>query len=228
MGISLPSRRETSCSVAVREMSTSASSPRPFDGTVYVCETPACRRIAHIVSELATESFPHFSSLTDPIDELVGFHEDEACLWLLLHDGRGVRGMAMLARYHDSMYISSLCVSPSYRCSGGGSLLLRSASALAASLGLDKLSGSVDGQAASLRSFYSRLGAVAAHASQIASANAIVHSVRLEAPSGSATDGGVPVPSQLPQKFLDEWRKDTSTVQEARRPQQSDLSMNFA
>jgi GNAT superfamily N-acetyltransferase len=143
----------------------------------------------------------------DPISELVGFHDDDACLWLVLCEGGAARGMAMLARYHNSMYISSLCVSPTHRGGGGGSLLLRSASSLAASLGLTKLSGSVDGGSAALRSFYTRLGAQHAAATQLSSAGAVAHSVRLEAPSGAATDGGVAVPGHIPTDLAAAWRQ---------------------
>jgi GNAT superfamily N-acetyltransferase len=180
---------------------------------VYVFDTATCRSISHTITGLVCESFVEFAAKDaveeedDTISELVGFHDDTACLWLVLCEGDVARGMAMLAQYHDSMYISSLCVSPTYRGGGGGSLLLRSASALAASLGLMKLSGSVDAEAASLRSFYTRLGAQHAAASQLCSAGAVAHSVRLEAPSGPATNGGVAVPGPIPEVLAKAWRQ---------------------
>lgn len=181
---------------------------------VYVFDTATCRCISHTVTGLVCESFAEFAARSageeedgDPIGELVGFHDDKACLWLVLCEDDNARGMAMLARYHDSIYISSLCVSPAYRGGGGGSLLLRSASALAASLGLLKLSGSVDSEAASLRSFYTRLGAEHAAASQLCSTGAVAHNVRLEAPSGPATDGRVAVPGPLPDVLVRVWRQ---------------------
>jgi len=189
---------------------------------VWVCGTPACRSIAGTVAGLMAASFREFSADDeDPIGSLCGFHDEQACQWLLLCDGGVALGLAMLVQYHDSMYVASLCVSPAHRGSGGGSLLLRSASALAQSLGLRKLSGSVAGDAASLRSFYSRLGASPVNGSQMGSVGAVVQPpVRLEAPSGHQTDGRTPVPAQLPIALVTAWQQQAAAAAaaEAGRP----------
>ena len=85
----------------------------------------------------------------DLLEVLCGVHELEQSLFLFcwLPDHPEPVGFALFFRYSDALYASTLCVSPSCRRRGLGSLLMRSGSALAFSMGLPKLTGSVDAAA---------------------------------------------------------------------------------
>eukprot|EP00966_Prymnesium_polylepis_P239221 5532397-Prymnesium_polylepis.1 len=97
----------------------------------------------------------------DFLEVLCGVHDLDQSLFLFARrpDLREPVGFALFFRYSDALYVSTLCVDPTHRRRGLGSLLMRSGSALAASLGLAALTGSVDASAMHLLQFYDHLGA---------------------------------------------------------------------
>ena len=137
----------------------------------------------------------------DVLSSLCGFHELEACEWLLAfgdeHGQATIVGMAMVVAYHDSLYVSSLCVLPGHRGCGLGSRIMRSASALAAARGLSALSGSVIGGSARLVRFYEQLGGELEAGHSVAAPGALPPAQRLRARAGASTARGEPPPEPL-------------------------------
>ena len=132
----------------------------------------------------------------DTLGVLAGFHDVDVCQWLLAMQGGETIGVAMLVPYHDSLYVSSLAVLQQHRKRGIGSLLMRSASAHAAKMGLPALSGSVSGSKHLIR-YYTALGGQLQREHAIASDGALVPATRMRAPSGAATAHGVAAPLAL-------------------------------
>jgi GNAT superfamily N-acetyltransferase len=163
-------------------------------------------RVHHeTIGELVHKCFPHeFSASTDDSVEeeeediltvLCGVHDEAQSLILfcrLPHRASPI-GFALFFRYTDSLYVSTLCIDPAHRRRGHAALLMRSASALTASLGLKSLTGTVDASATHLLRFYARLGAVARPVPP-AGDSAAVFTRRFDAPSGAATALGAPIP----------------------------------
>jgi len=103
---------------------------------VYATSTQACGFMSAL-RRLIELSFPEDVSdedtrtamNEDALSVLSGFHDVDQCEWLLaMHNGQLI-GIAMMVAYHDSLYVSSLCVLPTHRGRGVGSKLMRSASA---------------------------------------------------------------------------------------------------
>ncbi|KAL1529045.1 hypothetical protein AB1Y20_000008 [Prymnesium parvum] len=130
----------------------------------------------------------------DLFEALCGVHSLEQALFLFCRlPSAAPVGFALAFNYGDALYVSTLCIDQRHRCMGFGSLLLRSASALAHSMGIPKLTGSVDAASEHLRCFYERLGAVPRPLAPCGP-DTSVFTRRLDAPSGPATAQGVPVP----------------------------------
>ena len=171
--------------------------------TVQVATTPSVRaHHMHAIRALVVSCFPDdfetsggASDQEDILDVLAGFHDSADCEWLLAFDGALI-GLAMVVAYHDSLYVSSLCVLPHRRRHGVGSYLMRSASAYANSRGLDWLSGSVacGPNQQQLVRLYTRLGGQVQADHALASQGALQPAQRLRAVSGTATSHGVPTP----------------------------------
>ncbi|KAL3927273.1 MAG: hypothetical protein SGPRY_002901 [Prymnesium sp.] len=153
------------------------------------------------IQEMALACFPEQFALdpADPSEDflllLCGVHTPQQSLFLFcrLAEESTPVGFALAFKYHDSLYISTLCVHPARRSMGYASLLMRSASALAASLGLSMLTGSVDASNDRLISFYAKMGA---HPRPLppTGAGATIFTRRLDAPSGEQTSANTPVP----------------------------------
>ena len=160
------------------------------------------------VRRLARAAFPELADAgeeegeeeeeEDLLETLCGVHDPERCLVLLcwLPSRREPVGFALLCRLTASLHVANLCVDAALRRRGLGALLLRSSSALAASMGLHKLTGSVAASSPHLLDFYARLGAAALPPPPCGPGAAIL-TRRLEAPSGPATAGDAPVPREL-------------------------------
>lgn len=166
--------------------------------TVTVGSCNDARRVEADVLALVLTAFPERASdleygSGDIIDNLCGFHEPNDCLWLLCFISGRLCAFAMVVEYHDSLYVSSLAVHASLRGCGLGSHIMRSASALAASRGLPKVSGSVSSTSPHLARLYARLGGVALPPPQ-SSGDTVVPSQRWEAPSGRPTAHNTRVP----------------------------------
>ena len=137
----------------------------------------------------------------DLLDILCGVHDLEQSLFLFarLPARSNPVGFALFFRYNDALYASTLCVTPACRRQGIGSLLMRSGSALAFSMGVPTLTGSVDAAAAHLLTMYTRLGA-AARPLPPSGPGAVVFTRRFDAPSGPVTARDAPVPGIDPGK----------------------------
>lgn len=189
-----------------------ASRARVFEGT---CAHAYWRATA--IRALMVDAFPEnadaLAESDDVIDNLLGFHIAEHTRWLFCYtngqdasargarsaDGGRLVGVAMLVTYHDSLFVANIAVDSSVRGRGLGSLLMRSASALAADLGLPRVAGSVPSDAAHLERLYARLGGTA-HPPEPCSDGAVVRAPtrRWDAPSGKPTARDTPAPQMLP------------------------------
>lgn len=157
---------------------------------------------ADSIRRLAHECFPsEFAAGEDSEDEdedivqtLCGLHELEQSYFIFCRSPgpAEVVAFALLFRYDSALYVSTLCVTRACRRRGLGSKVMRSASSLAASMGLPSLTGSIDASAMHLSRFYERLGATARPSG--AGPGAVTYTRRLDAPSGPATAAGVTSP----------------------------------
>ncbi|KAH8066530.1 hypothetical protein JL722_977 [Aureococcus anophagefferens] len=145
------------------------------------------------------------------LDVLAGFHDLGDCEWLLVGTVEALDAMAMTVRYHDSLYVATLCVAPRLRRRGLGSLVMKAASAFAAELGFRKVTGAVDADERHLLTMYAALGATEEDAA-FASPNATTQpKKRLAAPSGVV--GGVPAPARVAEpRSLDDMLADVEHV----------------
>ena len=180
-----------------------------------VASSSVARRFSPAIKGLIECSFPEdladedtrAAMEEDALSVLCGFHDVDACEWLLAIQGAHVVGLAMLVKYHDTLFVSSLCVLPEHRGCGIGSRLMRSASSYAEAHGLGALSGSVKAahQASERRTeqlvqFYMRLGGTVDTGNCMASPQSPPPQQRLRAPSGRPTSKGIPAPERLDSK----------------------------
>ena len=152
---------------------------------------------AEALRELAAACFPGAVPADgDVLSALAGpWHDLSACEWLLAFDGSAVVGMALLVPYHDALQLSTLAVAPRVRRRGLGARLQEATRRRAIELGLPRVCGSVDADAADLLKRYRALGAVD-DGSAICSPGALVKpKVRLSAP----------VAREAPFEWLLEW-----------------------
>ena len=152
---------------------------------------------AEALRELAAACFPGAVPADgDVLSALAGpWHDLCACEWLLAFDGSAVVGMALLVPYHDALQLSTLAVAPRVRRRGLGARLQEATRRRAIELGLPRVCGSVDADAADLLKRYRALGAVD-DGSAICSPGALVKpKVRLSAP----------VAREAPFEWLLEW-----------------------
>lgn len=182
---------------------------------VLVASTDVARQLSGPIRRLAFESFTIDGGSNDSssdedavIDNLLGFHDAARCEWLfgIASSPRGAPpiaerelvALALLVSLHDSLYVGTLCVMPTERGRGLGSMLMRSASALAHARGFSLVSGNVSSTDARLLQFYQRLGAVATAPTAVASNGAQPKTVRLIARSGPLTCCDLPPPEMWP------------------------------
>ena len=181
---------------------------------VEVASSAAAKRYEAAIRALVVACFPAQFPTDDgaPIlDVLAGFHDLGDCEWLLVGTVEALDAMAMPVRYHDSLYVATLCVAPRLRRRGLGSLVMKAASASALELGFRRVTGSVDADEQHLLTMYAALGATEEDAA-FASPNATTQpKKRLAAPSGVV--GGVPAPARVAEpRSLDDMLADVEHV----------------
>ena len=136
----------------------------------------------------------------DVVELLCGFYEPDTCVALFADDPQaGLCGLALLfpvvTARESSLYISTVCVHGSCQRRGLGGRLMRTASAVAAEMGIEKLAGAVQAsEQARLLPFYERLGGRIRN-DACAGGGAVRFTLRLEAPSGPVTSRGAPAPA---------------------------------
>ena len=144
----------------------------------------------------------------DVIELLCGFYEPDTCVALFADDQEsGLCGLALLfparvlpihlfSARKSSLYISTVCVHSSCQRRGLGGRLMRTASAVAADMGVLKLAGAVQAsEQPRLLPFYERLGGRIRDNDAYAGDGATRSTFRLEAPSGPVTARGAPAPT---------------------------------
>ena len=181
---------------------------------VEVASSAAAKRYEAAIRALVVACFPAQFPTDDgaPIlDVLAGFHDLGDCEWLLVGTVEALDAMAMTVRYHDSLYVATLCVAPRLRRRGLGSLVMKAASAFASELGFRRVTGSVDADERHLLTMYAALGATEEDAA-FASPNAATRpKKRLAAPAGVV--GGVPAPARVAEpRSLDDMLADVEHV----------------
>lgn len=169
------------------------------------------KHIANEVLGIVKQCFPTALDDDDNASTIVsclcGFHDEDACTWLLIMDDTSsnnhrVVALALVIPYHDRLYLSTVGVAPHCQRQGLGTLLLRSASAYAKEvLRLNRLSGSVDAtremDASRLQRYYEALGGQMEPPPPMGGdAFPGRTTLRIDAPSGPTTARGVrpPVP----------------------------------
>lgn len=136
----------------------------------------------------------------DVVELLCGFYEPDTCVALFAdHPEAGLCGLAFLfpvvTARESSLYISTVCVHGSCRRCGLGGRLMRTASTVAADMGIEKLAGAVQAsEQARLVPFYESLGGRIRN-DACAGGGATRFTLRFEAPSGPVTSRDAPSPA---------------------------------